>query len=572
MSHARGNGLRARLTVTPLEGRLAPASAAAAGPYAVGADQGQAGTATVYNADGTVQFQVTPYGSGFTGGVRVALADVTGDGTPDLITAPGPGTEPLVKVYDGATQQQVASFDAYEAGFTGGVYVAAADFTGDGKAEIVTGADQGGGARVRVFDGASVAAGGTPTTLDDFLAIADPNFRGGVRLATGDINGDGTPDLLVGAGYGGGPRIAGFDGASLGRGEQVKLFADFFAFEPGLRNGVFLAVGDVNGDGDGDLIFGGGPGGGPRVRVASGAALLADGGGGSLDNLSGAQLANFFAGDPASRDGVRVGTTASADGTDQVVALDVASHSLNTFTTDGAATGSVDTTESGAAGFFCSSEGSESGGSSQTGSTSQVATHFLVLVGPQAYAGAPTRVTVVALDASNHWVRDYTGTVHFTSTDSGATLPADYTFTAADRGAHTFTVTPSATGSQTITVTDTATASVTGSVDLNVTTAPVATHLAVLAWPRVEADDAIRVAVVALDSSNHLAPTYAGTVHFTSTDPSATLPADYTFTAADHGIHVFSVTLATTGSQTVTATDTVDDSLTGSVAVTVKAA
>src|SRR5205085_1736668 len=120
------------------------------------------------------------------------------DGTADLITAPGPGTEPLVKVYDGATQQPVASFDAYESTFTGGVYVAAADLNADGKAEIVAGADQGGGPRVVVFDGASVAAGAAaPTVLDDFLAINDTSFRGGVRVCLGDVNGDGVSDLVV---------------------------------------------------------------------------------------------------------------------------------------------------------------------------------------------------------------------------------------------------------------------------------------------------------------------------------------------------------------------------------------
>ncbi len=615
MANHRSGGPRARLTVTALEGRVTPATVApvaavAAGAYAVGADQGQTGTATVYNADGSVQFQISPYGLDFTGGVRVALADVTGDGTPDLITAPGPGVEPTVKVYDGSTQLLVDSFDAYESSFTGGVYVAAADFTGDAKAEIVTGADQTGGSRVRVFDGASVAAGGsTPTTLDDFLAIADPNFRGGVRLGTGDINGDGVSDLLVGAGFGGGPRVAGFDGASLGRGEQVKLFADFFVFELGLRNGINVGVGDVNGDGRADLIFGGGPGGGPRVRVADAARVLAGGGGGSLDDMAGAQIANFFAGDPASRAGVRVGTARSADGTDQVVGLDVASHALTAFTADGAAAGSLDASTGGQAGFYCSSDGSMDAGTGQTAGetgtgssggtdSTQTATHFLLLVDRQAYAGASTRVTVVALDASNRRVRDYTGTVHLTDTDSGATVPADYTFTAADRGAHTFTITPSAVGSETVTATDTATSSTTGSVVLNVTTAPAVTHFAVLAWPRVEAGEPTGVVVAALDANSHIVPTYTGTVHFTSTDAAATLPADYTFTAADGGVHRFSVTLATpadetttatqtgtgstagssmwtvtcAGGQAVTVTDTADSSLTGSANVVVKSA
>jgi hypothetical protein len=77
----------------------------------------------------------------------------------------------------------------------------------------------------------------------------------------------------------------------------VKVTADFFAFEPGLRNGVYVAALDINGDGYADVVTGGGPGGGPRVVGYSGFSLLS----GSL-----VQLTNFFSGDPNSRAGVRV--------------------------------------------------------------------------------------------------------------------------------------------------------------------------------------------------------------------------------------------------------------------------
>ena len=57
-----------------------------------------------------------------------------------------------------------------------------------------------------------------------------------------------------------------------------------------------------------------------------------------------------------------------------------------------------------------------------------------------------------------------------------------------------------------------------------------------------------------------------GTIHFSSTDPQATLPADYTFTAGDAGVHVFSSTLKTAGSQTITAAETVAGSVKGTSA------
>src|SRR5262249_58560212 len=80
---------------------------------------------------------------------------------------------------------------------------------------------------------------------------------------------------------------------------------------------------------------------------------------------------------------------------------------------------------------------------------------------------------------------------------------------------------------------------------------------------------AVPLLVVALDADNHLVQDYTGTVHFTSSDGAATLPADFTFAAADHGFHLFSVTFGTTGGQTVTATDTVHAAITGSAHVTV---
>jgi hypothetical protein len=71
-------------------------------------------------------------------------------------------------------------------------------------------------------------------------------------------------------------------------------------------------------------------------------------------------------------------------------------------------------------------------------------------------AGTPGSLTVTALDQNGQLATGYTGTVHFTSSDGQATLPADYTFTAADRGQHTFTngVTLTTAGSPSLTVTD----------------------------------------------------------------------------------------------------------------------
>jgi hypothetical protein len=90
----------------------------------------------------------------------------------------------------------------------------------------------------------------------------------------------------------------------VGGGGRVQAFA--------VRNGVFVAAGDLTGDGRAELIFGGGPGGGPRVFALDGAALLASGSGAAQAG----PVANFFAaGDTASRGGIRVAVKdADADG------------------------------------------------------------------------------------------------------------------------------------------------------------------------------------------------------------------------------------------------------------------
>jgi len=206
--------------------------------------------------------------------------------------------------------------------------------------------------------------------------------------------------------------------------------------------------------------------------------------------------------------------------------------------------------------------------------TSATATHFLVITPEEAIAGSASPVEVVALTASNQIASGYTGTVQLTNSDSGATEPAAYTFTSANHGIHVFTETPSAVGTDTVTATDTSSSSITGSASLTVDAAPVATHFAVIAMPSTYAGASTEVVVVALDASNHIVPNYTGTVQLTSSDTGATLPAAYTFTAADHGVHAFNVTFATTGSQTVTATGTSSGgtSASGSATVTVDAA
>ncbi|HJZ58790.1 MAG TPA: VCBS repeat-containing protein, partial [Gemmataceae bacterium] len=257
--------------------------------------------AFVMTADG----QLTPVGGrmvpfpGFTGVIRATVADFNGDGTADYAFATGAGTNARVRVIDGKTGGDLAGPTFVLDGFGGGVFLAAGDVDQDGKAELAVSADAGGGTRVSLYkiDGSGL------NRVADFLAFGDPNFRGGSRVALGDVNRDGAADLVVGAGIGGGPRVAIYSGNRLLSGRADKLVPDFFALDPNLRSGVFVTTADLDGDGYSDVIYSTGNTGGPRVRVVGGATLTANPG---RDAYFLPAMADFFALDPNDRNGLRI--------------------------------------------------------------------------------------------------------------------------------------------------------------------------------------------------------------------------------------------------------------------------
>jgi predicted outer membrane repeat protein len=172
-------------------------------------------------------------------------------------------------------------------------------------------------------------------------------------------------------------------------------------------------------------------------------------------------------------------------------------------------------------------------------------------------AGVAGTITITARDAAGKTVTGYLGTVHFTSSDPQAALPADYTFVNGDNGIHTFSVTLKTAGSQAITAKDTVLASITGTQSaITVTPASASTFL-VAGFPNpTTAGVAGAFSVTARDAFGNKANGYRGTLHFTSSDPQAVLPIDYAFVAADNGAHSFSATFKTAGSQAITVTDT----------------
>jgi hypothetical protein len=197
-----------------------------------------------------------------------------------LVIGASVGSEPFVVVVDPNTNRDVFRFLAFESSFRGGVSVATGDVVGDETPDIVVAAASNGGPRVAIYDGE------TGEVVKDFF-VYEPTFRGGVSVAIGDVNGDGANDIITGTGRGGGPRVTAIDV------ETGNTLENFFAFEPGFRGGVNVGSDDVDGDGVDDIVVGAGVGGAPRVTVFEG-------------DDTGNILMNFFAYDSSFRDGVQV--------------------------------------------------------------------------------------------------------------------------------------------------------------------------------------------------------------------------------------------------------------------------
>jgi hypothetical protein len=211
-------------------------------------------------------------------------------------------------------------------------------------------------------------------------------------------------------------------------------------------------------------------------------------------------------------------------------------------------------------------------GTSGTIAVSAAAASALVVAGyaSPTVAGTAHSFTVTARDAYGNVADGYRGTVAFSSSDAQAALPANYTFTAADAGTHTFSATLKTAGSQSLTARDTVTAAVTGGQSGILVTAAAAAYFTISAPAAVNSGSPFSITVTARDAYGNVATGYRGTVHFSSSDRRAGLPADYTFTGGDGGVHTFTVTLKTKKSQRITVTDTVTSSTTGTANVDVK--
>jgi hypothetical protein len=166
----------------------------------------------------------------------------------------------------------------------------------------------------------------------------------------------------------------------------------------------------------------------------------------------------------------------------------------------------------------------------------------LVVHASAANTGVPFNFTVRAVDVSGATATTYAGTVHFTSSDPAAVLPADYTFVPGDGGLHTFTATLHGDyTNRTITAIDTGNSSIHGTAGVMVKDPDHVVWFGLTLPQNPVRETPVSMVVKAENQDGQQVASYRGTVHFTASDPSVELPSDYTFTAGDAGSHTFSV-------------------------------
>jgi hypothetical protein len=222
---------------------------------------------------------ITPF-PGFSGELRISMADMNQDGKMETIIAAGPGGGPAIMVMDSETGTVLQTFFAFDPVFRGGIIVTVADVNLDGIMDIIVGAGSGGGPHIKIFDGSTL------NVLRSFFAYQE-NFNGGVSVAATDINGDGFAELVTGAGPGGSSHVKVFNG------KTFEIISQWYAYPSDFKGGIFVAVGDIGNDGKFEVVTGAGEGGGSVVAI--------------WDPYTGAMLNQFLAYDENFRGGARVG-------------------------------------------------------------------------------------------------------------------------------------------------------------------------------------------------------------------------------------------------------------------------
>jgi hypothetical protein len=548
----------------------------------------------------------------------VVAADLNGDGRADLVTANY--TSQTVSVLLSTGNGSFAPAHNYAARVSAGPSaVAVSDINGDGKLDIVTGQSfllGNGDGTFKAAQNTGIGAG--PVAVGDFNGDKRPDIATG---SSGDMN-SGYVDLFLNNGkksvgfYGGsnssllyGSPVA-MTAADLNHDGKADLIVAVDSVDAGTRYGnvsvllgstsgfqsaqsyylsyppTSVAVGDVNGDGKLDVVTGSSVFDSYGYSTGTGTVNVALGNG---DGTFGSSRSWAVASSPAA---VALADI-TGDGKLDIVTANYGNNTMSVLPGDGDGTfglaqnyaaGTSNLVPALAVGDFNGDHRPDvavtddptfySGGSGPSvvsvllNAGDWPTARFAVSGFPTSTtAGAASSFTVTVKNANGTTDVGYTGTVHFVCTDSQAGLPADYTFTAADQGTHTFSAALKTVGIHNLSATDSQAGVIAGG-ETGITVLPGAASTFSFRPGYAEAPYGTTVSspITAYDAYGNVATGYNGTVHFTSTDPLAVLPPD---TSLSNGAGQFSATLNTAGGQSITATDTANPNVTGTWQVAV---
>jgi hypothetical protein len=240
----------------------------------------------IYNQD-ISQIKNTFYAfpESFNGGGNIAVADLNNDGKSEIIVGAGPGGGPQVRIFS-PKGNLLGQFFAYDESYRGGVKVAAGNVLGGKKKEIITSPQSGKEPWVVVFRLNTKSRPWQFKAVSSFLTY-DENFQGGVAVAAGNISGSRKAEIIISSGLGSPGHIRVFDGSG------NFLGWDVFPFGEEYKGGADITVGNVDGGKYSEIITSILYYGEPRIKVYK-------------TNKEKAILGNFLAFDSGYREGVNV--------------------------------------------------------------------------------------------------------------------------------------------------------------------------------------------------------------------------------------------------------------------------
>lgn len=218
----------------------------------------------IFRMDGSIIDRFLAYPKSFKGGVNVAAGDLDGDGNKEIIVSPQTGIQKIKAFKFQKGKWTSVNWDFYShLGISTGINITIGDFDGDRKDEVAAVPSIGGSAIIKIFG----LRGGKIKLLAPQIQAFTKKFRGGAYIASGDLNADGKDEILVSVASNGGPQVQIFGVNRAGR--YALTNPGFYAFKKNMKNGVSIAVGDIDGSGKGEIIATIAGRGAPIVRIFS---------------------------------------------------------------------------------------------------------------------------------------------------------------------------------------------------------------------------------------------------------------------------------------------------------------